>query len=61
MKMTLSADGLRLLFDLTDYSPAAQMGVSLMKTFRLPDDGGTYGLPPGVVCTCQSLTVLDRT
>src|SRR6476659_5301866 len=37
----------RLMFSFPDVHPAARLDVGFQRTFRIPDDGKTYPLPPG--------------
>src|SRR4051794_11980884 len=37
----------RLMFSFPDVHPAARLEIGFQRTFRIPDDGKTYPLPPG--------------
>lgn len=44
--ITLEDDALR--FSFPDVHPRAELRVDFQRTLRIPDDGGTYPLPPGL-------------
>jgi len=46
--ITLQNDSLRFLFK--EVFPGAQMSISFQRTLRIPDNGKTYYLPPGLGC-----------
>ncbi|HJZ89728.1 MAG TPA: hypothetical protein VKE40_02575, partial [Gemmataceae bacterium] len=37
----------RLVFSFPDVHPEARLEIGFQRTFRIPDDGKTYPLPPG--------------
>lgn len=38
----------RLHFSFTEVHPEARLSISFLRTLRIPDDGKTYSLPPGL-------------
>ncbi|MGZ9885561.1 hypothetical protein ACXN1G_16655 [Rhodococcus ruber] len=46
--MALALEKDRLVFEFPEVHPAARMAVSFHRTLRVPDDGNTYPLPPGL-------------
>jgi len=38
----------QLVFSFPDIHPDAKLGIEFQRTLRIPDDGGTYPLPPGL-------------
>ena len=44
----ITLDGDRLTFRFPEVHPEAELSLSFQRTLRIPDDGGTYPLPPGL-------------
>ena len=38
----------RLVFSFPDVHPEARLAIDFQRTLRIPDDGKTYPLPPGL-------------